>query len=73
MVLSSTMSDDKLFELISKELNKGKTVALAIIIEKIGSGPRDVGAKMAVLSDALYWALLEEDLLKEELSRKLLK
>jgi len=51
MAISSTIPDDKLFELISKELNKGKTVALAIITEKIGSGPRDVGAKMAVLSD----------------------
>ncbi len=49
MKFSSTIPDDELFELITRELNKGKTVALAIIIEKIGSGPRDVGAKMAVL------------------------
>ena len=51
MKFSPTIPDDKLFELITRELNKGKTVALAIIIEKIGSGPRDVGAKMAVLPD----------------------
>ena len=51
MKFSPTIPDDKLFELISRELDKGKTVALAIIIEKIGSGPRDVGAKMAVLPD----------------------
>jgi len=49
MKFSPTIPDDELFELITRELNKGKTVALAIIIEKIGSGPRDVGAKMAVL------------------------
>ena len=51
MKLSSTIPDDKLFELITRELDKGKIVSLAIIIEKIGSGPRDVGAKMAVLPD----------------------
>ena len=51
MKFSPTMPDDELFELITRELDKGKTVALAIIIEKIGSGPRDVGAKMAVLPD----------------------
>jgi len=51
MKFSPTIPDDKLFELITRELDKGKTVALAIIIEKIGSGPRDVGAKMAVLPD----------------------
>lgn len=49
MELSPTIPDDKLFKLITRELDKGKTIALAIIVEKTGSGPRDVGAKMAIL------------------------
>lgn len=45
------MSDEELFRKIIELLSEGKTVALCTIIGKIGSGPRDIGAKMIVYDD----------------------
>ena len=43
--------DGDLFGKIIEELSKGKVIALCIIVEKKGSGPRSIGTKMLVLSN----------------------
>jgi len=47
----STVSDEALFSRLAEVLKSGKAVALVTIVEKVGSGPRGVGAKMAVTED----------------------
>lgn len=39
------------FEAVYKAIREGRSFALCIIVEKYGSGPRDVGAKMVVFED----------------------
>ena len=43
--------NEELFSKIVEELNRGRTIALCTIVEKKGSGPRDIGTKMVVLSN----------------------
>ncbi len=52
------VTDTDIMERISGELRKGRRVALAVIVEKIGSGPRSVGAKMAVIEDGTVYGTL---------------
>jgi xanthine dehydrogenase accessory factor len=44
-------SDMEILSWVLQFLNKGKKVALCIVIEKSGSGPREPGAKMAISED----------------------
>lgn len=46
-----SLSDKELFQKIVELLEDRERIALCIIVEKKGSGPRDVGAKMIVCSD----------------------
>ncbi len=48
MVLSL---EDKIFSTILEELQAKRPVALAVIVSKLGSGPREPGTKMLVLSN----------------------
>ncbi|MEM3616074.1 MAG: XdhC family protein [Candidatus Methanomethylicia archaeon] len=43
--------EEELFSKINEILKNGKRLALCIIVEKIGSGPRDIGTKMVVYND----------------------
>ncbi len=43
--------EDKIFSAILEELQAKRPVALAVIVSKLGSGPREPGAKMLVLSN----------------------
>lgn len=43
--------NENLFIKVVEELSKGRAIALCTIVEKKGSGPRDVGTKMLVLSN----------------------
>ncbi|MEM1549902.1 MAG: XdhC family protein [Candidatus Methanomethylicia archaeon] len=45
------MNSEELFRKITELLSERKTIALCTVIEKIGSGPRDIGAKMIVYDD----------------------
>ena len=45
------VADVEVLKAIAKFLEEGKRAALCTVIEKKGSGPRDVGAKMAVSED----------------------
>ncbi len=41
----------------ARALERGRRVALCTVVEKVGSGPRDPGAKLAVLEDRVYGTL----------------
>lgn len=41
----------------ARELSRGRRVALCTVVEKVGSGPRDPGAKLAVLEDGVFGTL----------------
>jgi len=45
------MSDPEMFTRLIELLNEGKDAVLCTMIEKLGSGPRDVGAKMLIDPD----------------------
>jgi len=55
---TTSLSDDEIMNQIVKLLNKGKSVALAIIVNKEGSGPRDVGSKMLIDEDGKTYGTL---------------
>jgi len=57
-VLPRSLSDDVLFKKVVEGLEKGLRVALAIVIDKKGSGPRGVGAKIVVYEDGSYYGTL---------------
>jgi len=75
-------SDLEILNEAARRLESGKSVALCTVVEKKGSGPRDVGAKMIVNADGATYAtigggnveraLVEECLkaIKEHKSRK---
>jgi len=46
-----SIRDEELFHKMVELLNSGKPVALCILMEKKGSGPRSIGAKMIVYND----------------------
>ncbi len=46
-----SVPDEELFNRIIEELSHGRKVALAVIVEKVGSGPRNAGSKMLVLEN----------------------
>ncbi|MEM3952669.1 MAG: XdhC/CoxI family protein [Nitrososphaerota archaeon] len=45
------MIDLKIFQSIVEELGKGSSVVLLTVVKKVGSAPRDVGAKMILRED----------------------
>ncbi|MCD6084372.1 MAG: XdhC family protein [Desulfurococcales archaeon] len=47
----SSIPDDELMKLIVNGLESGVRVALCLVVNKEGSGPRDIGAKMVVYSN----------------------
>lgn len=51
--MSETAND--FFLHISRELARGRTVAVAVVIRRHGSGPREPGAKMTIDSDGRVW------------------
>ncbi|WFO75219.1 XdhC family protein [Desulfurococcaceae archaeon MEX13E-LK6-19] len=52
------VSDKDLFEKAVEALEQGLRVCIAVIVEKIGSGPRGPGAKIVVLEDGRYYGTL---------------
>ena len=46
------------FQHISRELTQGRTVALALIIRRHGSGPREPGTMMTLDSDGRVWGTI---------------
>ncbi len=50
--------DKDLFEKAVEALEQGLKVCIAVIVEKIGSGPRGPGAKIVVLEDGRYFGTL---------------
>lgn len=77
-------TDLELLSEVARLLEKGKSVALCTVVEKKGSGPRDVGAKMLVSEDGENFgtigggnverALIDESLkaIKEHKSKKVI-
>ncbi len=57
-VLSKNLNDEELLYKALEGLEKGHRVAIAVIIEKIGSGPRKPGAKMVIYDDGRYFGTL---------------
>ena len=51
-------SDLEILNEAARLLEKGKSVALCTVIEKTGSGPRDVGAKMIVRGDGTTYGTI---------------
>ena len=49
--MGKNIPDDVLFNIAVNELREGRKVALCTIVNKVGSGPRDVGSKLIVLDD----------------------
>jgi xanthine dehydrogenase accessory factor len=49
--MGKNIPDDILFNIAVNELRKGRKVALCTIVNKVGSGPRDVGSKIIVLDN----------------------
>ncbi len=43
--------ESEIFSTLLKEINEKRPVALAVIVSKLGSGPREPGAKMLILSN----------------------
>jgi len=43
------------FQHVSRELAQGRTVAVAVVIRRRGSGPREPGAKLALGADGRIW------------------
>jgi len=65
-----TMSDSEIMHTISKLLGNGKAAVLCTLIEKEGSGPRNIGAKMLIDSEgnilgSIGGGEMERRLLKE--------
>ncbi len=53
-----TLSDEELIGKAHKLLAEGKPVAMAVIVNKVGSGPRRVGAKILVAPDGMVYGSL---------------
>ena len=51
-------SDLEILTEATRLLEKGKSVALCTVVEKKGSGPRDVGAKMIVSEDGATYGTI---------------
>jgi len=54
----SSLSDEELLNQALRLINEGKSVALAIVVSKEGSGPRDVGSKMHIDEDGNTYGTL---------------
>ena len=54
----SSLSDEELLNQALRLINEGKSVALAIVVSKEGSGPRDVGSKMLIDEDGNTYGTL---------------
>jgi len=53
-----SLSDEELLNQALRLINEGKSVALAIVVNKDGSGPRDVGSKMLIDEDGNTYGTL---------------
>lgn len=57
-ILPTYITDEELFSKVIEGLREGRIVALAIIVEKTGSGPRRPGAKMVIYDDGRCFGTL---------------
>lgn len=55
---SRYVADDDLFVKALEALKQGLRVCIAVIVEKVGSGPRGRGAKIVVVEDGRYYGTL---------------
>ena len=58
MTITKEMPVEKLLSVALQKLERGRSVAIATIVRKEGSGPRDVGAKIVVADDGSIYGTL---------------
>lgn len=60
MSLPRNLSDEEVVQIAREKLSKGFKVAMAVVVRKEGSGPRDVGSKLLVCEGGEVYGTLGE-------------